>query len=96
MSRANPSATTADTTENCTDYTSRLLPKHVYLGRDCEGYRHHLDRDAGMVTRFDDDGRIERRTSLDDDLGDYLAFVADGVGWDARYQIADWDVWGRR
>jgi hypothetical protein len=98
MSSTNPSATTADTTDNCTDHTSALLPKHVYLGRDTEGYRHHLDRGAGRVTRFDDAGAIERTTLLDDAeaLDDYLAFVADEIGWHVRHQIATWDVWGRR
>jgi hypothetical protein len=78
------------------DATTRLLPQHVYLGRDTEGFRHHLDREANTVTRFDDDGTIERVTGLGDDhLDDYLAFVAKHVGWRARYQIATWDVWGR-
>lgn len=80
-----------------TDATTRLLPQHVYLGRDREGYRHHLDRATATVTRFDDARRIERRTDIADaDLDEYLAFVADGVGWDARHQLATWDVWGRR
>lgn len=79
------------------DASPRLLPQHVYLGVDAEGYRHHLDRDAGLVTRFDDAGKIERRTDLSNsDLGEYLLFVAEQVGWRARYQIADWDLWGRK
>jgi hypothetical protein len=80
-----------------TDATTRCLPAHVYLGRDREGYHHHLDRDAEAVTRFDDDGQIERRTDIADaDLDEYLAFVADEVAWDDRRQLATWDVWGRR
>jgi hypothetical protein len=75
-----------------TDATTRLLPQHVYLGRDREGYRHHLDRDANTVTRFDDDGRIERVTPLGDaHLDDYLRFVAEEVGWKTRKQAANWD-----
>jgi|GEM_PF-7122174 len=78
------------------DATTRLLPQHVYLGRDTEGFRHHLDREANIVTRFSDTGEIERRTDLGDDhLDDYLAFVADHVGWAVRKQAATWDVWGR-
>lgn len=97
MSKTNPSPTTGDTTENCTDHTTALLPQHVYLGCDREGYRHHLDRDANTVTRFDDAGTVERRTDLGDThLDDYLAFVAGGVGWRVRKQAATWDVWGRR
>jgi hypothetical protein len=77
-----------------TDATTRLLADHVYLGRDCEGYHHHLDRAADTVTRFDDAGRIERRTDLGDrPLDHYLLFVADEIGWDDRRQLATWDVW---
>jgi len=99
MSKANPSATTADTTENCTDHTTKLLPQHVYLGTDREGFRHHLDRERDAVLRVADDGTIERVIDLgddDNDLDDYLAFVADHVGWRVRKQAATWDVWGRR
>jgi hypothetical protein len=79
-----------------TDATTRLLPQHVYLGRDREGYRHHLDRDANTVTRFDGAGTIERRVPLaDKHLDTYLAFVADEVGWSVRKQAATWDFWGR-
>lgn len=87
-----PAQESADTT----DATTRLLPQHVYLGADTEGYRHHLDRDTETVWRFDGDGQIERRTDISDhDLDAYLAFVADEVGWRARYQLATWDIWGR-
>jgi len=74
------------------DEPARLLPQHVYLGRDTQGFRHHLDRDANTVTRFDDTGRIERITRLGDrHLDDYLAFVAESVGWRVRKQAATWD-----
>jgi hypothetical protein len=87
---------TEDKTSDTTDATTRLLPDHVHLGRDREGYRHHLDRAADAVYRFDETGAIERCTDLDGrHLDEYLAFVADGVGWDARRQLATWDIWGR-
>ena len=96
MSANAPSPTNGDTTQKCTDATTRLLPQHVYLGRDAEGFRHHLDRAANTVTRFSDTGEIERVTDLGDDhLDDYLAFVAEDVGWRVRKQAATWDVWGR-
>lgn len=75
-----------------TDATTRLLPQHVYLGRDTEGFRHHLNREANTVTRFDDTGEIERVTDLGGrHLDDYLAFVAEHVGWRVRKQAATWD-----
>jgi len=81
-----------DSATDCTDYTTRLLPQHVFLGRDREEYNHHLDRETNVVTRFDDAGEIERRTELGDDpLDDYLAFVAEKVGWKTRKQAATWD-----
>ncbi|WP_251342408.1 hypothetical protein [Haloplanus halophilus] len=96
MSKANPSPTTGDTTDNCTDYTTKLLPQHVYLGRDREGYVHHLDRDANAVHRVEDAGERERVTPLGDaHLDDYLAFVADEIGWTDRKQAATWDFFGR-
>jgi hypothetical protein len=88
--------TPAQESAGTTDATSRCLPQHVYLGRDREGYHHHLDRAADAVYRFGEAGTIERRTDLDGEhLDEYLAFVADGVGWDDRRQLATWDVWGR-
>jgi len=79
-----------------TDATTRLLAGHVYLGRDREGYHHHLNRATATVTRFDDSGQIERRTDIGHaDLDEYLAFVADEIAWDDRRQLATWDVWGR-
>lgn len=81
-----------DTTEKCTDATTRLLPQHIHLGVDEEDFRHHFDREANTVTRFDDTGRIERVTDLGaDHLDDYLLFVADHVGWRVRKQAATWD-----
>jgi len=89
--------TPAQESAGTTDATTRLLADHVYLGRDREGYHHHLDRSTETVTRFDGTGTIERRTDIvDADLDEYLAFVADGVGWRDRRQLATWDVWGRR
>ena len=74
------------------DEPPRLLPKHVYLGVDVEGYRHHLNREANIVTRFNDGGEIERRTHLGDrHLDDYLLFVAEGVGWRVRKQAGTFD-----
>lgn len=74
------------------DEPPRLLPQHVYLGRDREGYRHHLDRNTNTVTRFNDTGQIERRTHLGNrHLDDYLLFIAEGVGWRVRKQAATWD-----
>jgi len=74
------------------DEPPRLLPQHVYLGRDTEGFRHHLDREANTVTRFDDTGTVERRTDLTDrHLDDYLAFVAEEIAWAVRKQAASWD-----
>lgn len=79
-----------------TDATSRLLAQHVYLGRDSEGYHHHLDRAAERVTRFDADGTVERRTDItgagDTELDRYLRFVAAEVGWADRRQLAVSDV----
>lgn len=81
-----------DSATDCTDYTTRLLPQHVYLGYDTEDCHHHLDRDANTVARFDDTSRIERRTELGDrHLDDYLAFVAEEIGWRVRKQAATWD-----
>jgi len=83
----------AQETAGTTDATTRLLPQHVYLGRDAEGYRHHLDREAGVIYRFDDSGTVERITSLDGrHLDDYLAFVAEEIAWAGRKQAATWDV----
>ena len=74
------------------DEPPRLLPKHVYLGRDREGYRHHLDRDANTVTRFNDTGQIERCTHLGGHhLDDYLRFIAEEVGWQVRKQAGTFD-----
>jgi hypothetical protein len=74
------------------DEPPRLLPKHVYLGVDTEGYRHHLDRDANVITRFTDAGEIERRTELDSrHLDEYLLFVAEDVGWRVRKQAGSFD-----
>jgi hypothetical protein len=73
---------------------SRILPDHCYLGRDREGYAHHLDRQGAVIHRVDAaTGGRERRVELAardepvlDAVGSYLAFVADGVGWlDRRY-----------
>lgn len=94
MSETTASPSNGDTAEKCSDYTTNLLPQHVYLGRDREGYAHHLDRDANTVTRFDG-ADIERVTPLGDaHLDDYLRFVAEEVGWQTRKQAATWDVFG--
>lgn len=95
MSQTDASSTKGGTTQNCTDYTTTLLPQHVHLGVDAEGYRHHLDRATNSVWRFEG-STVERRTPLGaKDLDRYLAFVADEIGWQERYQIATWDIWGR-
>lgn len=95
MSSTNPSPTTGDTTDNGIDHEYSLLPQHVYLGRDTEGYVHHLDRDQNVVHRFEG-GTRERVTPLGDaHLDDYLAFVADDLGWHERKQAATWDFFGR-
>lgn len=92
MSQTNPSPTTGDTTERCTDRTINLLPQHVYLGVDVEGFRHHLDREANVIYRFDDRGRIERCTDLGErHLDDYLRFIAEEVSWRVRKQAGSFD-----
>lgn len=76
---------------SATDCTDPFLADHVYLGRDREGFVHHLDREANVVYRFDDDG-MERVSPLGEKhLDDYLAFVADQIGWAVRKQAATWD-----
>lgn len=71
---------------------SRILSDHCYLGRDREGFQHHLDRRSAAIHRVDpESGERERRVELAardepvlDAVGSYLSFVADGVGWDDR------------
>lgn len=73
-----------------------ILPQHVFLGTDTEGFHHHLNRDTATVHRFDGPER-ERVTPLGDaHLDDYLAFVADEIGWAVRKQAANWDFFGGR
>lgn len=79
------------------------LTTHVYLGRDAEGYHHHLDRSTATVHRVAADGTRERTVDLlarerDETaagaLEAYLAFVARSVAWDDRRKYTARDLFG--
>ena len=80
---------------NSIDTSRRFIgTPHKYLGRDRDGYHHHVDKSRGLVYRFDDHGDIERVTDLFEDpnpemhhLDSYIEFVAEGCGWEDRRNI---------
>lgn len=85
-------------------FNTTLLARHVNLGTDAEGMIHHLDRATATVHRIDPaTGRRERRTDLTARnepapaaLETYIAFVAEGVGWDDRRKYVAADFFGDR
>jgi hypothetical protein len=79
------------------------LSRHTVIGRDQEGYRHHLDRESGKVHRMTISGTRERVVDLTTrdapaavSLELYVDFVGQAVGWDSRQQLVGTDVWGPR
>jgi hypothetical protein len=79
-----------------------LLADHVLLGRDAEGYVHHLDRQTATVHRIHPTtGARERRTDLTARperppraLEVYIRFVAEGTGWADRRKYTAADLFG--
>jgi hypothetical protein len=78
-----------------------LLPRHVYLGRDRNGFDHHLDRATASVHRFDTAGVRERRVDLTERdepapkaLEVYLYWIAHHIGWESRHKMVGADVFG--
>lgn len=84
------STTNADRIKK-SDYTRP--PRHGYLGRDCAGFDHHVDRARGVVFRFDSDGRFERMTDLGGhSLNTYKEWVDARVGWQTGLTMLSVDL----
>jgi hypothetical protein len=91
MSTTNPTQEESTATPRAAH--DAFVARHERLGRDREGYTHHLDRDARRVYRFDDTGTLDQIADLDildaDLLGDAIEtyiheYVAAQVGWEDR------------
>jgi hypothetical protein len=97
-----PMSTKATSRQESSEPFDRLLPQHVYLGRDRHGYDHHLDRATATVHRIATDGVRERRTDLTSRdeaapraLEVYLRWIASSIGWDDRRKYVGADLFGR-
>lgn len=81
----------------------QMLPTHVLLGLDSEGFLHHLDRKSQTVHRLTVGGHRWGRTDLSvrDEvparaLELYIRFVDSSVGWDERWKFTADDLFGER
>lgn len=82
---------TGDTRRRRRRRNPAAMQRYLYLGTDGEGFTHVANQHRKIVYRCTPAGRLDRVTDLEAHpdpgcrtISAYLAYVADGVGWDAR------------